>query len=263
MKQEIKDKIRDTLPAAVMDSLFSEQTAEANIAIINGYLRENEEKVGLMKDMLGLVALREIKIEDLAPEVAYRLKLEPKEAVEVALIMLREIFYPIKDFLPGIDDAITILGGEVPATIAKPLGEQFLKREDEIEEMQAQEEAEEAEKMAEAVISDYVDVLMKDYPSVGEMLIGSQKSILVKGMGMEMKPMIKYWIKDYIEKTGNYQHTNMDRIQYVCHDKNTRSMNEEERRQLNLVLRSVDREIKLPYSTKIKKIDFSLVGDEE
>jgi hypothetical protein len=39
-------------------------------------------------------------------------------------------------------------------------------------------------------------------------------------------------------------------------------MNDEERRQLNLIVKSVDGEVDLPYSPKMKKIDFSLIQDE-
>jgi hypothetical protein len=104
---------------------------------------------------------------------------------------------------------------------------------------------------------------LQKYPELGEMIIGTQNAILVKGMDLPMKPMVKYWVQDYMEKTGSYRHDNLDRLQYVCHDKNTRSMNDEERRQLNLIFKSVDKEITLPYSLRRKKIDFSLVPEEE
>jgi hypothetical protein len=262
MRQDLKDKIRTTLPEAVFEHLFGEQTADANGEII-ALLQGDEEKIDLAKDILGLVALHEIKIEDLAVEVAIRLKLPAATAKDIALIMLCEIFYPIRDFFPGIEDAITNLGGEVPKEEIKVFGEQMLKREEEIEELQRQKEEEETERLADTIITEDIETLIEHYPPVEEMLIGSQKSITVKGMDVEMKPMIKYWISDFKEKTGNYRHTNLERVQYVCHDTNTRSMNDEERRQLNLVLKSLDKEIKLPYSTKKGKIDFSLVPEDE
>jgi len=120
----------------------------------------------------------------------------------------------------------------------------------------------ERERMADTIVNDNIGNLMVNFPESGEMVIGSQNSISVKGMILDMKPMIKYWIQDYKEKMGYYNHSNLERVQYVCHDKNTRNMNEEERRQLNLILKSADEEIQLPYSTKRKKIDFSLVGEE-
>jgi hypothetical protein len=263
MQQELRDRIRDTYPEALFDHLYSDKVFEANDKIITNYLHGDEVKIELMKDIIGLVTLHEIKIEDLAVEVAIRLKLAAAEAKEIALIMLREIFYPIRDFFPGIEDAITNLGGEVPKEEIKAFGEQLLKREEDIEEMQRQKEAEEKERLSDTIVTEDIETLINAYPPAGEMLVGSQKSITVKGMEVEMKPMIKYWISDYKEKTGNYRHTNLERVQYVCHDTNTRSMNDEERRQLNLILKSVDKEIKLPYSTKKGKIDFSLVPEDK
>lgn len=266
MRQEIKDKIKSTLPAAEFDNLYTDATLEANGKIISGYLRggesaAEEKRIEGMKDVLGLVTLKEISLEELAPELGARLGLLPEAARAVALIMLREIFYPIKDFFPGIEDAILQLGGELPKEI-RQVDEQLLKREAAIEEMQRQEELKEQERLLDTIITDSIDKLLEQFPEVGQMVIGSQPAIAVKGMSVSMKPMIKYWIHDYKEKMGYYQHSNLERVQYVCHDFNTRTMNEEERRQLNLVLKSCDGEIKLPYSTKNKKIDFSQVAEE-
>jgi hypothetical protein len=61
---------------------------------------------------------------------------------------------------------------------------------------------------------------------------------------------------------GYYRHSNLERVQYVYHDKNTREMNEEERKQLNLILKSVDEGTSLPYSTRMGKIDFGRVNYE-
>lgn len=267
MKKELREKIESTLPQFVGDNLYEDHTLDANGKIIEGYLRGGDEgyeenRIENMKNILGLVTLKEIKMENLAEVVGKILDLNEKEAQEVALIMLREIFYPIKAFFPGIEDAILSLGGEIPKEMPKPVGEQFLVREEEIEEIERQKEIAEQERLADTIVMDGIDNLMSQFPEAGAMVIGSQKSIIVKNMPVEMKPMIKYWIQDYKEKMGYYRHSNLERVQYVCHDKNTRNMNEEERRQLNLVLKSSDGEVELPFSTKRKKIDFSLVNEE-
>ncbi|MFA7169320.1 MAG: hypothetical protein WC178_00520 [Candidatus Paceibacterota bacterium] len=267
MQQELKNKIKSTLPDFVFENLYTEHTFDANGKIIDNYLRGGdevyeEERIKMMKDILGLLMLKEIKLEDLASEIEKRLQLGEKDAKEVALIMLSEIFYPIKDFFPGIEDEILRLGGELPKTMPKTISEQFLKREEEIEEMGRREEAAEEERMADTTIYGSIESLMTQFPEAGELVIGTQKSIAIKNMSVEMKPMVKYWLRDYKEKMGYYQHSNLERVQYVCHDKNTRNMNEEERRQLNLILKSFDGEIELPYSTKRKRIDFSLMKEE-
>ncbi len=267
MQEAIRDKIKNTLPEAEFDNLYAEHTLDANGEIINGYLRGGDpaveaQRIENMKDLLGLVTLKEVRLEDLPAEAGVRLGLDAERAKAVALIMLQKIFFPIKDFFPGLEDAIWQLGGELPKTAPKPLDEQLKVREQEIETMQRQEELKEQERLADTIITAPIDKLMEQYPEVGQMTIGSQTAIAVKNMSVNMKPMIKYWIHDYKEKMGYYQHSNLERVQYVCHDTNTRSMNEEERRQLNLVLKSCDGEIELPLSTRTKKIDFSLVAED-
>jgi hypothetical protein len=118
------------------------------------------------------------------------------------------------------------------------------------------------EKTKDKIVYGKIEDLIRQHPELGDEVIGAQNSIDLKGMS-GMKPMIKYWIQDYKDKVGIYNdHSNLDRVQYVCHDKNTRSMNDEERRQLNLIVKSFDGDIDLPYSPKLKKIDFSLIQDE-
>ncbi|MDD3191077.1 MAG: hypothetical protein PHI66_05330 [Candidatus Pacebacteria bacterium] len=267
MNQNIKDKIKNTLPEFVFDNLYEDYTFDANGKIIDGYLRgENKglesKRIDNMKDVLGLITLKEIRMDNLVSEIESRLGLDEKAAREVALIMLSEIFYPIKDFFPGIDDEILKLGGELPKIKPKTISDQLLKRESEIEDMRRREEQVEQERMADAIVTEGIESLITKFPEAGMQTIGSQDSIEVKSMPVKMKPMIKYWIADYKEKMGYYQHSNLERVQYVCHDKNTRNMNEEERRQLNLVLKSWDGELALPYSTKRKKIDFALVNED-
>jgi hypothetical protein len=266
MSQGIKNRIQSTLPEFTLENLYADHTFDANGKIIGGYIKEDDSerdnKIQAMKDVEGLVTLKDIKLESLVPEIGSRMGLDEKSAKEVALIMLCDIFYPIKDFFPGIEDEILKLGGELPKGLVKGLDEQFLKREEEMEEMEAEKVEAERERMADTIVNDNINKLMANFPESGEMVIGSQKSIAVKDMPVEMKPMIKYWIEDYKQKMGYYNHSNLERVQYVCHDKNTRNMNEEERRELNLILKSADEEIELPYSTKRKKIDFSLIEEE-
>jgi hypothetical protein len=262
MDSEIVKRM-DNLPESVRLCSLDNKAIMATVSIWKKYLDHDENKLEQFKDIKGLTFLKELKIEDLPLELKKEFGFDDAKAKEVALIVFCEMLYPIKDFFPGLDDAIISLGGELPKEEPKIFGEQFLVREKEIEEMQRRKEAEEEEKKKDLIISDFIEELMHKYPESGEMMIGSQKAIAVKGLDVEMKPMIKYWIQDYMEKTGYYRHDNLDRLQYVCHDKNTRSMNDEERRQLNLVLKSVDKEIKLPFSTRRKKIDFSLVPEEE
>jgi len=257
-EEENLSKRINILPNSAYDVLTSDVVMDINTDIYNKLNLGDQQK----SDFLGIlmrVFLKDIKIEDILKELIYTLKINEKDANYIALKWLREILFQIRDFFPGIEDEILKLGGEVPKEKPKRLDEQLLKREDEMERMDEQEKTEEEERMKDMIIEKPIEDLIKEFPNVGEQQIGSQKEIILKRMPVPMKPLIKYWLEDYKEKTGYYQHSNLDRVQYVYHDKNTRNMNEEERRQLNLVLKSSDEGMALPYSTKTKKVDFGLM----
>ena len=260
MKDEIRDKLK-LLPNFVLDSVYEDHTTKAITKIREEYLEDNDDKAEELKNAIGLTILKDIKIEQLF-EVIKKYSENDDDAKEIALIILTEILYPIKDYFPGIEDEILKLGGEIPKEKPKKLTEQLLKREEEMERMTEREEEKERERMADTTVENSIEELVKEYPIVGEQQIGSQEAIELKSMPVPMKPLIKFWLKDYKEKMGYYRHSNLERVQYVYHDKNTKNMNEEERRQLNLILKSVDEGIFLPYSTRLKKIDFSKTNRE-
>jgi hypothetical protein len=257
-EEENLSKRINILPNYAYDVLTSDAVMNINNDIYNK-LNLNDQQKNDFLDILMKIFLKDIKIEDVLEELINTLKIDKKEASYVALKWLREILFQIGDFFPGIEDEILKLGGEIPKEKPKKLDEQLLKREEEMEEMEEREEAEEEERLKDAIIEKPVEDLIKEFPWVGEQVIGSQKEIILKRFPVPMKPLVKYWLEDYKEKMGYYQHSNIDRVQYVYRDKNTRNMNEEERRQLNLVLKSSDEGITLPYSTRMKKVDFGKI----
>ena len=261
----MEDEIRNRLfaaPAFVQDSIYEDYTTDAIIKIRKEYLNDDADQSEAIKNTIGLTILKDIKIEDLFTVIKEALKLNDKTAKEIALIIFCEILYPIKDYFPGIKDEILKLGGEVPKTKPKRMNAQLLKRTEEMEAMQEAKEREEAERMKDVIINDTIENLIKKYPKLAKCVIGSQKAIEIEGLPLPMQPLIKYWLKDYQEKMDYAWHSNIDRAHYVYQDKNTKNMNEEERRQLNLVLKSLDEKILLPYSTRMGKIDFSKIGEE-
>lgn len=257
----LMQKIR-LLPDYVCDGLFMGAGVEANIEITRDFNLSDQQSSEMM-DVVMQIVFKEIKIEDLAIELEKRLLIGEDFAKEIALALLTRKLYLAKNFFPGIEDEIIRLGGEVPdGAVAVNFVEQINRREEEIEAMQRQEEEEREQEIAVATVYGKITELLVKFPDLGEQLIGSQQSIEVSGLPVPMKPMVKYWIHDYKEKTGHGNHSNLERVQYVCHDKNTRSMNSEERRQLMMILKSADNEIDLPYSPRLKKIDFSLIPEE-
>jgi len=252
---DLMKKIR-LLPNFVYDNLLMNEGINVNIEIIKKYKLNDEQR----KNMLDLnlqIIFKEIGIEDLRNAIEKKLKIDAKVAQQIAIDLFTKKFFLAKDYFPGIEDEILKLGGEVPKIKPKKMSGQMLKRDEEMEEMQMRREKEEKERMKDIIIEKPIKELIKEFPEVGEQQIGNQKAIIVKAMPVPMKPLVKYWMKDYLEKMGRYEHSNIDRVKYVYHDKNTRKMNNEERRQLNLILKSLDEGILLAYSTRRRKIDFS------
>jgi|GEM_PF-1568670 len=248
------------LPDFVYDAMIGTESTYINIEIAEKFKLDDAQR-GNMTNLILKIIFKEILIENLFSEIEKRLKVNQEIAKQITLELLQREFYPIKDYFPGIEDEILKLGGEIPKEKPKKLDAQLLKRTKEMEVMQEAKEKEEEAKMADTIINETIEDLIKKYPKVGEQVIGSQEAIEIKGMPLPMKPLVKYWLKDYQEKMDYVWHSNIDRAHYVYHDKNTRNMNEEERRQLNLILKSLDEKITLPYSTRMKKIDFSKIEE--
>ncbi|MDD3006455.1 MAG: hypothetical protein PHX30_02615 [Candidatus Pacebacteria bacterium] len=262
MNKEIIARLNQ-LPDNIRDNSLSDQSSDAILLVWKQYLNDDKEKLEKFKDVVGLTFLKDAKVEQLSLILKEAFQFDEKTAAEVALVILCKMLYPVKDFYPGVEDEILKLGGEIPKEIkVEKVAQQFANREEAIEDMLDKERAEIVEKTKDKIVYGKIEDLIRQHPELGDEVIGAQNSIDLKGMS-GMKPMIKYWIQDYKDKVGIYNdHSNLDRVQYVCHDKNTRSMNDEERRQLNLIVKSFDGDIDLPYSPKLKKIDFSLIQDE-
>jgi len=257
MKKEILDKVRKNVPDFVFDSLYEDYVIDAIGKIREECVKDDDDKMNILKDLVGLIALKDIKIENVLETIKKELNLDEQTAKEISLIVLREILYPIKDYFPGIEDAIKSLGGEVPKIVPKKQVQKLVD-EEKIEEKQKQTVREqiEAEAKRERVVKADIKTLLKEYTPAGEQEIG-QNSIEVPSVALPVKPKIKYWIECYKEATGYGWNTNMERVKFIYHNKNTRGMNEEERRQLGLVLKSLDEGTPLTYLVKGKKIDFS------
>jgi len=265
MNKEIIDRL-DQLSEDVRDASLSNQTSDAVLLVWKQYLNNDQEDLSLFKTIIGLVFLKDIKIEQLPLALKEAFEFDEETVKKVSLLVLCEMIYPVKDHFPGVEDEILKLGGEIPKETVKEIQkekglQQFTSREEAISDMLDKEKEEEEERTKGAVVYGKIEELIKQFPEIGDTVIGIQNSITLKDMP-DMKPMIKYWIQDYKDKVGIYNHSNLDRVQYVCHDKNPREMNDEERRQLNLVVKSVDGEIDLPYSPQLKRIDFSLIAEE-
>ncbi len=253
MKEEYFERIRK-LPEFVQDAL-GEASYKSDIKLSNDYGLSGEA-LSHLTDIEARILLKEISIEDVFEVIKKELELDDKIAKEISLIILCEVLYPIKDYFPGIEDAITTLGGEIPKIKPKKQTQDLVDEEKIIERQERTvREQMEAEAKKEKIVEADIKTLLKNYSASGDQEIG-QNSIDVPSVALSVKPKIKYWIECYKEATGYGWNTNMERVKFIYHDKNTRGMNEEERRQLGMVLKSLDEGTSLAYLVKARRIDF-------
>ena len=246
----------NNLPDFVYDAIMGVEGTKANGEISEKFKLSDDQKSEMLS-LISEITFKDIPIENLSSETEKRLKVNQEIAKQISLELLQKEFFLVKDYFPGIEDAITSLGGDVPKIIPKKQT-QDLVDEEKIEERQRQtvKERIEAEAKREKVVQHDIKTLLKEYAPAGEQAIG-QNSIEAPSVALPVKPKIKYWIECYKEATGYGWNTNMERVKFIYHNKNTRGMNEEERRQLGLVLKSLDEGTPLAYLEKGKRIDFS------
>lgn len=246
----------NNLPDFVYEVVMGVEGTKVNEEISEKFKLSDDQR-GEMLDLISKITFKDVPIENLFPEIEKRLKVDQEIAKQISLELLQKEFFLVKDYFPGIEDAITSLGGEIPKVVPKKQVHKLVD-EEKIEERREQtiKEQIEAEAKREKIVKADIKLLLKEYSLAGEQIIG-QNSIEVPSVALPVKPKIKYWIECYKEATGYGWNTNMERVKFIYHDKNTRGMNEEERRQLGLVLKSLDEGTPLAYLEKGKRIDFS------
>jgi hypothetical protein len=153
MDETIIDRIGQ-LPQGIQDYIFSMDFVQSTIAVWKAYLDNDKEKLEKFKDLLGLLFLKDVKIEEVPAQLAALFAFDEVRSKEAALLVYRDMLYPARDYFPGIDDAILGLGGELPAIQQRVVDGQFLRREEEMAELAAQQAAEAAEAAADVPVED-------------------------------------------------------------------------------------------------------------
>lgn len=97
---------------------------------------------------------------------------------------------------------------------------------------------------------------LKDYPELGEQVITSDK-IKIKYFNDFVRPSIKNWLSDYTANLGYYNHTSMERGNYLFQSENTKNLGFEDRQRLSLILKSFDEGTPLTIDVNAKQILFS------
>lgn len=248
------------------------ESSVINKAIADKFVLSDNEIDRVIKITVAIL-LQELSINDFFSEIKKNFPhFEENKLKELALKICYKRFYPLRDYIRGIENIILNLGGKIPQN--EPLFSEIYSKEVELEEKKEKEESEGPKaKEDEQITSQSVNKIDKDirnlnikeaieaYPQILKQFI-SAKPLRLKEFDYLVNPTVKNWLKDYIDNLGVVSHNNYERVNYLFNSGNGRKLDPIDRNIINNLLKSYDEGLKLPIDIELKQIIISkLVGD--
>jgi len=219
----MKLKTLHTLPIEVQDLIW-EVISDENYIIENKFSLTFEQ-FDFINQLEDDIILKKINVIYLPKELE-KIPGEFKGNFrELALQMAIKIFWPLQEYLGGVDRLILRLGGKVPKLI--PLIKKDSKHKD----------------ILGNTFRGSVKFLMSKYEEFKELSLTPNKIIDEKGK--MVNPSIQNWVKDYIHFLGAGTHSSLDRSKYISKSTNVLNLSEEHKNNLLLLLLSYDEGIEL------------------
>ena len=143
----------------------------------------------------------------------------------LSLQMAIEIFWPLQDYLGGVDRLILRLGGKVPRPI--PLKKKVVDEGDELE----------------GAFQGKVKDLIKKYEDFKDLRVTPNKIIDKKGRMVNAS--VQNWIEDYVHFLGAGQHSSLQRVKYISKSPNAIKLSDKHKDSLRFLLLSYDEGVNL------------------
>lgn len=140
---------------------------------------------------------------------------------ELALQMATEIFWPLQEYLGGVDRLILRLGGKVPRAVA------LKKKNTTVVDNQLPE-----------VFKGKVRDLMEKYEEFKDLRLTPNK--IVNEKGLMVNSSVQNWINDYIHFLGAGQHSSLERAVYLSKSPNVLELADKYKDSLRYLLLSYD-----------------------
>ncbi|MBT4516951.1 MAG: hypothetical protein HOC78_03565 [Candidatus Komeilibacteria bacterium] len=152
---------------------------------------------------------------------------------ELALKIAIEIFWPLQDYLGGVDRLILRLGGKVPKLV--PLKKKASKNKD--------------------FLGDTFQGKVKDLISQHKEFKGLQLTPdkIFNKKGSLINPSVQNWIDDYIHFLGAGKHSSLERAKYISKSPNSLKLDDKYKDSLRFLLLSYDQGVEL-YFDKSEKL---------
>ncbi len=248
------------LPPYVQEWMAEESTD------ING---EIAKKYGLDLDstadmvwVISRVIIGDIKPEEFLNNLEERLPNLDKESIrKLAIDIVIKRFYPIRDFLEGMEALIKNLGGGVSEGIKL-----YKEKYDLLESQRVGKSASQKNKDLSTldarpatnneVVYINISELFEKYPDIKNQFITS-RPINLKGKEGPINATLSNWLEDYRGEMGAPPHSSMERAQYLFKSENAKKLDESERKILSAALKSYDEGGELPVDTNSGKLVLS------
>lgn len=220
------------------------------------------------------VILKELQPEELFLKLKQNLKSYSQDFLKkLCLEIFYKRFYPLRDYLPNLDNIILSLGGKIPQNI--PLYSEIYKKKKQKKKKQIIKEKIEIKKPKEDLSKIYEEKIKKEefveylpikqaiekYPEILKQFI-SAKPIKLKEFEEPTNPTVKNWIKDYIDNLGTGPHRTFERTRYLFNSENGKNLDSVDRNIVNHILKSYDENSPIPIDTKKRQIVITkLIGE--
>ena len=212
------------LPKEVQDFVWFE-AQDINQQIFKKY-NLKKEHIDYIEGVEDDILVKRTELLDLPNELRNMEDSRDKDLRSLSLDLAIQVFWPLNDYLKGVDRLILRLGGKVPRPkhFRKTAAQKKVFPEHEVSTV----------KKALAMYDDFADLRL------------SAKKIIDKN-GRRVGPTVDNWIKDYIHFLGAGYHNSLQRSKYLSKAKNVKILSEAERESLRFVLTSYDDNIEVEF----------------
>src|SRR3989339_863457 len=171
-------------------------------------------------DLADDIFLKKISILDLPN---YLDKIPQAKGVDVRLLALDlayKVFWPLQDYLGGVDRLILRLGGKVPRQKTLQAG------------------SKDDNKLFNGTEQSTVSKMLERYKNFASLRLTANK--IVNKAGHIVPPIVANWIEDYVHFLGAGNHNSLERAQYLSKAANALKVSEKERERLRYFFVSYD-----------------------
>ncbi len=248
------------LPPYVQEWMAEEST-DINGEIAKKY-NLNLDDTADMVWIISRVIIGDIKIEEFLDNLGKRLpNLDKENLKKLAIDIIFKRFYPIRDFLEGVEALIKNLGGEVPEGV-EPYKEKYnlLLSQHIIEPINQEDKHASILNLRletdNRIIHVGIGELFEKYPDIKNQFITSRPIKLKEQEGL-INATLPNWSKNYREEMGAPPHSSMERAEYLFKSENAKKLDESERKILSATLKAYDEGGELPVDMNSGKLVLS------